>query len=195
MTTIEIIQELKKNQSILLALIEKQSQLLNQLENSSEKPEDTAEYAYSGPPIFDYLVPDKIHDQPQNEEPAIPESPIIPESESIEPSQPAAANPATPIPSKANLNEKLASAKATTPVENFAGGKIEDLGKAFTLNQKLAFIKQLFGNDAELYNGTIQNINMAADYDEAERILLEKVNREESDILDELLSYIHRRFI
>ena len=49
-------------------------------------------------------------------------------------------SPVKPKEAKANLNEVLAEKKEKTPVEHFADSPIADLKKAFSINQKLAFL-------------------------------------------------------
>lgn len=199
----EIIQELQLIQAEINVLVNRQSVLIHQIESIYHPPAVLPEHL-----VAEMNLTSAAHDETKPEIPAQPQETIAepepekaPEAISIETpapkeeEKPTAAQAVAPIPSKANLNEKLAASKATSPVEAFAGGKIEDLSKAFTLNQKLAFIRHLFGNDADLYNSVISQLNSAGGIEEAEDILSKHIGDSEAEILTEFVNYIHRRFL
>lgn len=117
--------------------------------------------------------------------------------ETVAPS--AVMSPTMPAPkpkeAKANLNEKLGQKKEKTPVEHFADSKIDDLKKAFTLNHKLSFIKHLFNNDAESYHTVLDQLNIAENFEAAERILREAITPTDDDIYIEFKNFVKRRFL
>ena len=105
-------------------------------------------------------------------------------------------SPVKPKEAKANLNEVLAEKKEKTPVEHFADSPIADLKKAFSINQKLAYIKKIFNNDADIYNATIDELNNLSDFDAAHKLIQLKMSAEHTpEVLEEFLSFVKRRYI
>ncbi|MBI3234466.1 MAG: hypothetical protein HYZ42_10585 [Bacteroidetes bacterium] len=102
--------------------------------------------------------------------------------------------PEKPKEAKSNLNERLAERKTITPVEQFADSPITDLRKAFTINQKFSYIKNLFDNNADMYNITIDDINEIGTLENALEIIEHRASKKQPEIYDEFLSFIKRRF-
>lgn len=105
-------------------------------------------------------------------------------------------SPVKPKEAKANLNEVLAEKKEKTPVEHFADSPIADLKKAFSINQKLAYIKKIFNNDADIYNATIDELNHLSDFETAHLLITNKMSADyQPEVLEEFLSFVKRRYI
>ncbi|MSQ79417.1 MAG: hypothetical protein EXR21_07050 [Flavobacteriaceae bacterium] len=95
-----------------------------------------------------------------------------------------------------NLNEKLGKTRTqSTPAQQFEGGNLDDLKKAIPLNLKLAFIKHVFGEDADAYNKAIEYLNTCG-HDEAKKFTAQIQLKESGHETFELFkSLLGRRWV
>ena len=61
--------------------------------------------------------------------------------------------------------------------EKLSALPVNDLSKAMGLNEKIFTIKELFGDEQELFNETIDQLNKLSSFEEAERILAQLAKR------------------
>jgi hypothetical protein len=95
------------------------------------------------------------------------------------------------------LNEALSQYADTNNLsKKFQNQPLKDIFSAIGLNDKFLFIKELFNNDASLYESTIEKINSAAGFDEAVRYLDENFTWDFSKSqAQKLLDLVHRRYM
>lgn len=67
---------------------------------------------------------------------------------------------------KPSINDKLAIDTKTIS-EKIAGQKTKSIEQALTLNQRIMFVKQLFGGEAERFNAAIRELDQQANYNTA----------------------------
>jgi hypothetical protein len=167
--------------------------LLIELENDIELPvaQEPAEelVRVEEPQVIaeiETIVREELPEEVQEESQSIQEIILAPKKEEL---------PKIATEEKVNLNEKLAKLKTTpTSVEAFAGSPIADLKKAITLNQKLAFIKNLFGGDATYYNDALNILNTCGDWAKADAYIQSlKLNTNDTSFA-EWQSLIKRRW-
>ncbi len=73
---------------------------------------------------------------------------------------------------------------------------ISDIKRAISINDKIMFIRELFNNNVENYNYVIEQVNSAANLDEALAILDKNVKIESDNVaLTTLLELVYRRFL
>jgi hypothetical protein len=99
------------------------------------------------------------------------------------------------ITEKSFLNEVLTQYANTYDIaKKFQNSPINDIFTAIGINEKFLFIKELFSNNAELYQRTIEQLNLASDFNEA----IEYIDKNftwnfESTTVHNLLELIRRR--
>ena len=118
--------------------------------------------------------------QPPTPKPA-PPAPEIVASEVVEetPPPPAPKPTPTPTPKKVStsfqidedLEEIFNIAEATDLSERLSQSPIKNLTKAFSINEKLFTIKELFNGDADTFNATLSDLNKMKSFEEATNFL------------------------
>jgi hypothetical protein len=95
------------------------------------------------------------------------------------------------------LNETLAQYGNTDNLsKKFQHQPLNDIFSAIGLNDKFLFIKTLFNNDASLYQDTIENLNSAANFNEAVSYLDEHFSWDFNEpLVQHLLNLVRRRHI
>lgn len=73
---------------------------------------------------------------------------------------------------------------------------IKDLKKAISINDKIMFIKEIFNNNVDKYNETIEKLNNSNNLDEALEYLDKVVSiNNENQALQQLLELVYRRYM
>ncbi len=73
---------------------------------------------------------------------------------------------------------------------------VTDLVHAISINDKIMFIRELFGNNVDEYNAMVHQLNNCSTFDEACTIIEKKFgNNFESDTMQSLLELMYRRFL
>jgi len=85
---------------------------------------------------------------------------------------------------------------AAKPEAATTGTRVNDVAKAISINDRLLFIKELFGK-AEIFTQTVKHLNGLQSFDEAQRYLAETFPHwdNESSAVQLFLSIIHRRYL
>jgi len=72
---------------------------------------------------------------------------------------------------------------------------LKDISSAISLNEKYVFIKELFNNNANLYESTIEKLNNASDFNEAIRYLDQRFEWDfDEEQVQKLLELVRRRY-
>ncbi len=155
-----------------------------------EQPRQT----YTPPPSFDETVKPPKADVPvQNTPPPPPHQPE-PKIEVKQETPP----PPPPVQRSGSSNQKNFSAlfemkQARELSEKLSERPVTDLTKAFAINDKLLYINELFGRDAESFNETLKILNKFERMEEATSLLMslaEQYNWTEEDRLEIAQSFI-----
>jgi hypothetical protein len=95
------------------------------------------------------------------------------------------------------LNETLAKYQDVTDLsKKMQSQPIKDIFSAINLNDKFLFIKELFNNDAALYQSTIEKLNSAGSFNDAVRYLDGNFAWDFSDaMVQNFLELVRRRFL
>lgn len=133
------------------------------------------------------IVEEKIDEPIQNTTIAEPEvKQIIPE-------EPIAEKPVEKLVEapKANSN----NANIANDIKNY-GTPVDDIRKAIGIADRFLFQRELFGNDQNAFNQTLDTINSLTSFDEAHQYLCGAFAWDESDpTVDNFIHIVHRRFI
>lgn len=99
--------------------------------------------------------------------------------------------------SQSFLNETLAKYQDVTDLsKKMQNQPIKDIFSAINLNDKFLFIKELFSNDAALYQSTIEKLNSAGNFNDAVRYLDGNFTWDFSDtMVQNFLELVRRRFL
>ena len=82
---------------------------------------------------------------------------------------------ATKSTSSSELEEIFNLPNATDLSEKLSQSTIKDLSKAFSINDKILTIKELFGGDDALFNDTVKALNKMSSFEEAKNYLVANV--------------------
>ena len=95
------------------------------------------------------------------------------------------------------LNETLAKYQNVTDLsKKMQNQPIKDIFSAINLNDKFLFIKELFNNDAALYQSTIEKLNSAGNFNDAVRYLDGNFTWDFSEtMVQNFLELVRRRFL
>ncbi|HEY4787451.1 MAG TPA: hypothetical protein VIH57_15440 [Bacteroidales bacterium] len=95
------------------------------------------------------------------------------------------------------LNEALAKYQNATDLsKKMQNQPIKDIFSAINLNDKFLFIKELFNNDAALYQSTIEKLNSAGNFNDAVRYLDSNFSWDFSKpMVQDFLELVRRRFL
>ena len=100
-----------------------------------------------------------------------------------------------------SLHEKLQqSQKGKALADKFKNSPISNLSAAIGLNEKAAFIKELFKGDKQAFKETVEKLNSANNYEEALNYLDNTIKHrfdwnEESETVEKFMALVYRRFI
>ncbi len=96
----------------------------------------------------------------------------------------------------ASVNEAIASRKEMVEDIKQIGKPVDDVRKAFGLNDRFYFQRELFGNNADLFNQTLDQINHMESYDSAISFLQSNYTWEaDNEATESFYKSIKRRFI
>ena len=118
-------------------------------------------------------------------EPEIPEVPETPAEPVKEEPQPAPASVPAPAPAK----EEVVSPKAAV-----YGKAVDDIRQAISLGDRFLYQRELFGQNAELMQRTLTEINALGSFDEAMNYIAKFGWDQESNSYQQFIVTLHRRF-
>lgn len=145
---------------------------------------------------------------PEEETPAAPEAPVIPETPEVP------QTPQTPEPAPQTEEAPAAPAAPETPVAPAApevpaapepeaapataakyGTPVDDIRKAISLGDRFLFQRELFGQNGELMQKTLDAINSCKSFEDAQAYIDSQFGWDkESSTYQLFLTPIHRRF-
>ena len=139
--------------------------------------------------VIKEVIVEKAPEEPEtselSEEPEIPETPEIPEEPIAEP----IAEP-EPEPEPEPVIEEPASPKAAV-----YGKSVDDIRLAISLGDRFLFQRELFGQNAELMQRTLNELNALGSFDEALAYINKRFHWDtESSTYQQFLITLHRRF-
>jgi hypothetical protein len=126
-------------------------------------------------------VPDVHKEIPVAEvAPVIVETPVAPPQPVVQEVQTPVQQVVTPPVSNVNIDptllaELFTEEKVTDLSDKLASQKIPDLTKAMGINEKIFTIQELFNNDNQLFNETIQQLNGLPDFQAAKMYMTQHV--------------------
>ena len=95
-----------------------------------------------------------------------------------------------------SVNEILANKKEQVEDIKQIGKPVTDVRKAFGLNDRFYYQRELFGNDADLFNQTLDQINAMDSYDSAVHFLKDNYSwQDDNEASESFFKSIKRRFI
>jgi len=99
--------------------------------------------------------------------------------------------------SQSFLNDALAQFQSGTDLsKKMQNQPLKDIFSAINLNDKFLFIKELFTNDAALYQSTVEKLNSAGNFNDAIRYLDGNFDWDFSDpMVQNFLELVRRRFL
>jgi hypothetical protein len=104
------------------------------------------------------------------------------------------------VEEKATLNQRFERKEpAASIAEAHESGKISEIQKNISVNQRYMFINDLFDNDPKAYNDALEEIENSNSFDDSVELLVQKYSKEydwdmNSDEVKELLKVIFKRF-
>ena len=99
-------------------------------------------------------------------------------------------------PDATSVNEVIANAKDSKTNFKQIGKPVNDVRKAIGLNDRFYFQRELFDNNANLFNQTLDQINQMDSFDAAVSFLQSNFNWDESNVVTEsFIKSIQRRFL
>lgn len=108
---------------------------------------------------------------------AVVTEPVQKVVESIPEPEPVAVASAT-SPMSAEMKALFQRADSKELSDKLSNLPIADLTKAFSINERIFTIQELFNGNQDLFNSTISKVNAAANYEEATQILADGVAKE-----------------
>ncbi len=97
--------------------------------------------------------------------------------------------------SKSTLYDMIKEIKNDTDLVTYLANKpIENISKSITLNDKIMFIKELFGGDSNKYSEAVEKLNNAANLEEALEILATYHIDTGKESAGEFIRILYRRF-
>jgi len=99
--------------------------------------------------------------------------------------------------SKSTIGDRMASLYNKKDIATLQQLKpIKDLKQAISVNDKIMFIREIFANDVDKYNATLNEINSCQNLDEALAILDAKLTiNSENQAMQNLLELVYRRYM
>jgi len=97
---------------------------------------------------------------------------------------------------KTSVYERVSTQKDQTESIKQIGKPVSDIRKAFGLNDRFYFQRELFNGNPELFNQTLDQINQMDSYDSATHFLLSNFQwTDDNEVADSFLKSVKRRFI
>lgn len=93
----------------------------------------------------------------------------------IEPTPPPAPKPKVKVSIDSDLEEVFNLPEATDFAEKLSQAPIKDLTKAFSINDRLLSVQELFNGDNDLFNATLKTLNGFDSFDEAKKYLASSI--------------------
>lgn len=157
-------------------------------EESSPAPEEPVKQEIPLPPEDEVVdAPDMLSEAPtpRRNSPSIPDNQIS-LIDSIE-----------EISRESSINERMKEQSGPTLAQKLRGGKLEQLSKAFSLNQRVGVVKHLFMGDETLFKETLTRLDNCADLDSALGVAEEAIGsawNEEDKQVKQFVQILERRF-
>ena len=98
---------------------------------------------------------------------------------------------------KSSFNEQIAKNKTASPKKrSFTSPPINDLRKAIGINDRFFFQRELFSNNADLMNQTLDQLNEMKDIQDAQNFLLANFNWDpENEAVLQFMELVERRYL
>ncbi|MBI9060446.1 MAG: hypothetical protein JEZ14_00555 [Marinilabiliaceae bacterium] len=97
---------------------------------------------------------------------------------------------------KTSVYERVSTQKDQTESIKQIGKPVSDIRKAFGLNDRFYFQRELFNGNPDLFNQTLDQINQMDSYDSATHFLRSNFQwTDENEVADSFLKSVKRRFI
>lgn len=97
---------------------------------------------------------------------------------------------------KTSVYERVATQKEQAESIKQLGKPVDDIRKAFGLNDRFYYQRELFNGNPELFNQTLDQINQMESYDSATHFLLSNFQwTEDNEVAEAFLKSVKRRFI
>lgn len=93
----------------------------------------------------------------------------------IAPTPPPAPKPKVSVAIDSDLEEVFNLPEATDFAEKLSQAPIKDLTKAFSINDRLLSVQELFNGDNDLFNATLKKLNTFDSFDEAKKYLASSI--------------------
>lgn len=139
-------------------------------------------------PEAEPIVEPEMPKEPKTPEiPEVPEAPIIPEEPVIEPEPVKEEKPAEPAP------ELFGEPQASKAV--LYGKPVDDIRQAISLGDRFLYQRELFGQNAELMQRTLTDLNALRSFDEAVSYIMTHFQWDaDSSTYQQFIVTLHRRF-
>jgi hypothetical protein len=143
------------------------------------------------PQIPPDVPPQPVPPTPAPPTPPTPPTPLIPQADSI-----LEAN-SKPKEGKQFLNEKFGEQNKKNDIASkLQGQAIKSIAGSIGINDKFFYIRELFAGNAESFRLTMEELDIARNFNEAYSLLLDKFQWDmESEPVQMLLNLIRRKFI
>jgi hypothetical protein len=100
------------------------------------------------------------------------------------------------------IEELFVFNEAKELLEKLRQTPIQDISKAFTLNERMLYAKELFGNNSEQMTQVLQKLNQLRSFEEARAVLVDEViynfgwvSKEKKKMAKEVIQVIKRRYL
>jgi hypothetical protein len=151
------------------------------------------------PVVEEVEIPEPVIEEPEVLEPVVEEVAPVPEPEPVPEVKPVEKK------KKAKKSEKKPKAKNSSPsggdiYHKLKNTKLESIKKGISISKRYEIQNELFGNDATLYNKSIQTLDSAGSLDEAvdffeNTLMAERHWDEEDALVEELRNLLERRYM
>ena len=126
------------------------------------------------------------------EEPAVVEPELIVEPEPVVEAEPVAES--EPIVEPEPVKEEVKVEEVASPNATLYGKAVDDIRQAISLGDRFLFQRELFGQNAELMQRTLTELNALSSFDEAAAYISRFGWDQESPTYQQFLVTLHRRF-
>ena len=181
------------NTQQLLALhanIESASESISKVQSILEEAQQKNELVIE--PTIPETPVQEIPEEPVIEEPAVVEPELIVEPEPVVEAEPVAEP--EPIVESEPVKEEVKVEEVASPNATLYGKAVDDIRQAISLGDRFLFQRELFGQNAELMQRTLTELNALGSFDEAAAYISRFGWDQESPTYQQFLVTLHRRF-
>ena len=169
------VEELKSRQPLEPQVIEKV------VEKIVEKPVEVIKEVVVEKPVV-VAAPEVPEELSSQETAEVPETPAIPETQEESPQEPTS-------------QEKPVAEEPVSPKAAIYGKAVDDIRLAISLGDRFLYQRELFGQNAELMQRTLTELNELNSFDEAINYISSRFQWDtESNTYQQFLVTLHRRF-